>query len=298
VRRAALAATVAAAALATAATAAGQMDHAMHSAPAAGPAVSIGYASVAPTKIELVTGETVTWTNDSTRQHTVTADDGSFTSATLIPSDTYSRTFTAEGAIPYYCKLHPGIRGEVDVHDVVLDAQPLPAAPGKPFPLRGRTMAGLGGSVTIEGDDGTGFAEVASGGVSTDGSFAVTVTPRTSTSYRAVIGDKRSAPITLAVLDRTVNATATRAGKIVTVTATVTPAAPGATVVLQLRLPERFGWWPVQHLKLDKASKARFRLPLTRRVPARVALTLADGATRLATTPALAIPAPPARRGS
>jgi hypothetical protein len=93
--------------------------------------------------------------------------------------------------------------------------------------------------------------------------------------------------VRLLVLDRKVAASVTRHGRRVTVSASVTPATPGSTVVLQLRLPERFGWWPVARTKLDKASRARFTIPLTRHVPARVVLTLPDGATRLATSPAL-----------
>jgi hypothetical protein len=62
----------------------------------------------------------------------------------------------------------------------------------------------------------------------------------------------------------------------------VTPASPRATVVLQLRLPERFGWWPVRVARIDARSSAVFRLTLHRRLRARVVLTLADRATVLA----------------
>ena len=39
----------------------------------------------------------------------------------------------------------------------------------------------------------------------------------------------------------------------------VTPATPGSTVVLQLRLRDRFGWWPVQRHRLDRRSHTSFR---------------------------------------
>jgi hypothetical protein len=55
-------------------------------------------------------------------------------------------------------------------------------------------------------------------------------------------------------------------------------------VVLQLRLPERFGWWPVARRRLDARSRATWVLHPRRSVPARVVLTLADGATVLATS--------------
>ena len=36
------------------------------------------------------------------------------------------------------------------------------------------------------------------------------------------------------------------------------PASPGTRVVLQLRLRERFGWWPVARARLDRRSRAQF----------------------------------------
>ena len=64
--------------------------------------------------------------------------------------------------------------------------------------------------------------------------------------------------------------------------ANVTPASRGGHVVLQLFLPERFGWWPVQRDRLDAGSGAQFTVRTKRRLQARVVLTLPDGATRLA----------------
>jgi hypothetical protein len=64
----------------------------------------------------------------------------------------------------------------------------------------------------------------------------------------------------------------------------VTPAVPGGTVVLQLRLRERFGWWPTRTLRLDSRSHARFVIDRRVSAPARVALTLPDGGTVLATS--------------
>lgn len=49
-----------------------------------------------------------------------------------------------------------------------------------------------------------------------------------------------------------------------------------ATVVLQLYLKERFGWWPVATHRLDKRSRTTFR-PAQRGVRARVVLTLPNG---------------------
>jgi hypothetical protein len=64
--------------------------------------------------------------------------------------------------------------------------------------------------------------------------------------------------------------------------ARVVPAARGQRVVLQLHLPERFGWWPVRRARLDSRSRARFVIHTRRRVRARVLLTRADGVTPVA----------------
>ena len=60
-------------------------------------------------------GTTVTWTNNDTAPHTVTADDGSFTSVTLNKGDTYSKTFSTAGTYHYHCTIHSMMKAEVIV---------------------------------------------------------------------------------------------------------------------------------------------------------------------------------------
>jgi len=50
--------------------------------------VSIGFDAVAPQHLDVLLGDTVTWTNDSVRTHTVTADDGAFDSGRVVPTAT------------------------------------------------------------------------------------------------------------------------------------------------------------------------------------------------------------------
>jgi hypothetical protein len=95
--------------------------------------------------------------------------------------------------------------------------------------------------------------------------------------------------VQLLVLDRSVAATAARRGRRVVVSAVVAPASPGATVVLQLHLRRRFGWWPVRTTRLDRRSRAQIVLRLRHRYRARVLLTLPDGATQLASSGTLRI---------
>jgi plastocyanin len=259
------------------------IDHAIA---AAGVGLSMLVGSFSPTHVDVLAGDTVTWTNDSVRRHTATAQDGAWGSADVYPGETYARAFDATGAVAYYCRIHPFMRGEIDVHALLLSAPAEPGAPRRPYALNGRSSLPGGTAVSIEGDEGTGFRPVASTIVGGDGTFRASVVPAASTRYRAVAGAESSPPVQLLVLDRHITATATRhAGGRTTVRVRVEPASPHATVVLQLRLRERFGWWPVRQARLDHHSAATFRLNLPhRRLRARAVLTLADGATPLART--------------
>jgi plastocyanin len=281
-RRAVLA--IAAAALALgAATASAQMaheGHGMDAGPAA--AVSMSADAYAPAEVDVLAGDTVRWSNDSVRAHTVSADDGAWSSSRIVSSDTYSHRFDDPGSFAYYCKLHVFMRGVVNVERLLLDAPKEPGAPGRTYALHGRAALPAGSVVTVEADAGAGFQPVAQTPVGTDGAFAVDVVPQTSATYRAVSGSDASPPQRLLVLDRTIAAAGRTRGHRATVTATVAPASPGATVVLQLRLKERFGWWPVARAKVDHHSRASFRLRLAHRYAARAVLTLTDAATQLA----------------
>jgi len=174
------------------------------------------------------------------------------------------------------------MRGEVDVHNVLLAVPTEPGAPGRSYVLHGRSSAPSGTDVGIEADTGVGFKAAGHATVDADGSFTTQIEPTTTATYRAVVGDEASPAVQLLVLDRKVAASAGGKGHGVTVSARVAPASKGAPVVLQLRLPQHFGWWPVARAKLNGDSLARFSLRLAHRYPARVVLTLRDGATTLA----------------
>ncbi len=258
--------TVAVAALAAVAAAAGSSD------------VSVQYAAYQPVQTTALAGDTVMWHNASPRTHTVTADDGSF-AGSLYVGGMYSHSFDGPGAFTYHCTLHPEMHGEVDVYRLLLDTPSAAIAPGESYTLSGRAALPAGSTVTIQNDSSEG---VATASVGADGRFSATVRPTTSTSYRAVSGGDASPRVLLGVLDRKVRVAIARHGGRVVVGARVVPAARGQRVVLQLHLPERFGWWPVRRARLDSHSRARFVIHTRRRVRARVLLTRADGVTPVA----------------
>jgi plastocyanin len=257
-------------------------QHAPGAADAPAVAVSIGFAAVSPPRTDVVMGETVTWTNDSVRAHTVTADDRRFDSGRIVPQERFAHTFDELGEVAYHCSLHPFIRGVVGVHTVLLAAPDQAAAPNRPFPLSGRAALPAGTSVAIQADEGAGFAGVTTATVAADGTFAARVLPAASATYRAVAGAAVSPPVVLTVLDRQISFRAERGRGRLLIRTRVTPASPRAHVVLQLFLRDHFGWWPVQRGRLDHRSSTTFSLRLRRRVAVRVLLTLPDGATPLA----------------
>lgn len=78
-------------------------------------AVAIANFSFQPGSSAIAVGGTVTWTNNDSMPHTVTADDGSFNSGSIAPGATYSHTFSASGTVSYHCSFHPSMHGSVVV---------------------------------------------------------------------------------------------------------------------------------------------------------------------------------------
>jgi plastocyanin len=265
-------------------TASAQMSHDTHGAAGTEPAgtVSMLASAYMPAHTEVLIGDTLRWSNDSVRAHTVTAQNGAWSSPRVYSGESFTHRFDAAGSEAYYCTLHVFMRGVVDVHHVVLEPPTEPGAPGRTYALRGRAALPAGSTVGIEADTGSGFAAAANATVGANGAFSTDVVPSTTTTYRAVTTEETSPPVQLLVLDRKLTASGGGRGHRVVIDAAVAPASPGATVVVQLRLAERFGWWPVARAKLDHHSRARFALRLGHRYPARVVLTLRDGATQLA----------------
>jgi len=74
-----------------------------------------------PFEVTVNVGDTVTWSNDDTAAHTVTAGSaadgpsGVFDSSLFMAATTFSHTFEEEGEFPYFCMVHPWMEGMVIV---------------------------------------------------------------------------------------------------------------------------------------------------------------------------------------
>jgi plastocyanin len=89
-----------------------------------GPSVSINIVDAprvqskwgyAPATRKITAGTWVIWSNDGQDAHTVTAEDGTFDSGNLDPSEGFSWYFPQDGTWQYTCSLHPWMVGTIIV---------------------------------------------------------------------------------------------------------------------------------------------------------------------------------------
>jgi len=76
---------------------------------------SIDNFAFVPSRLNLKAGTAVIWTNKDDTAHTVTSDDGVFSSPVLDSNQTFQYTFGKAGKFPFHCKLHPMMTGVVVV---------------------------------------------------------------------------------------------------------------------------------------------------------------------------------------
>lgn len=68
-----------------------------------------------PDPVTIEEGGKVIWTNRDSAPHTATADDGSFDTGTIETGKLKSESFKQPGSYPYFCEIHPEMRGTVEV---------------------------------------------------------------------------------------------------------------------------------------------------------------------------------------
>jgi plastocyanin len=79
------------------------------------PGITIVDFGFSPTISDVPTGTEVTWSNEDSTGHTVSAVDGEFGSDTLGSGDAFSFSFKKAGLYAYRCSIHPEMEGTVRV---------------------------------------------------------------------------------------------------------------------------------------------------------------------------------------
>jgi len=68
-----------------------------------------------PLRVAIAAGTTVVWTNSDAMVHTVTSDDGRWSSGAIEPGATWRRRFDRPGTYTFHCTPHPFMKGVVVV---------------------------------------------------------------------------------------------------------------------------------------------------------------------------------------
>lgn len=247
--------------------------------------VYVQFSAYGPSQLDVLPGQTVKWSNVSTRTHTVTADDGLFDSGDVPGGANFSFTFSSIGTYRYHCTIHRGITGEIDVRRLTLGVLPTAAVPkGDPVEFDG-VSAAAGKTISIQRRvEGGRFTTIGHARVGANGRWTATLSAQATGDYRAISGRDSSEARRLLVSDRHVAVRATRHGLDVT----VTPSAPYAGLLVEEYIRDRFGWWPVSRGQTDYISEAEVHVRRPGLV--RVVLVDKDGWTPLATSRSVRFP--------
>lgn len=263
--------------------------------------VSMATAAFAPAQVDVLAGDTVVWRNNSQKTHNVKFETENFNSGRIAPRGAANHVFAVPGVYDYVCTIHDPMTGRVAVYPLLLSGPPKRRVRrGTAVALHVRAPEGAG-EVRIEADSGGGFVPVAVAGAADGGAHEgheepgavhASVVASETAVYSAVFSGGRSNELRIEVTDAPdLSARVRRAGRGRSlVTAAADPATPGARVVLQLKLRERFGWWPVARARLNRRSRASFRVRGNEGVPARVVLVGPDWATPLSQSRTLRLP--------
>jgi len=81
---------------------------------ATGQSVSITNFAFNPAMLNVAVGTQVTWTNNGSVAHTVTADQGAF-DGKVAPGESFAFTFAKPGTFAYHCSIHPSMKATVTV---------------------------------------------------------------------------------------------------------------------------------------------------------------------------------------
>ncbi len=218
--------------------------------------VSITDDTVIPGALVVAPSTEVVWQNHGRNRHTVTADDGSFGSASLFTGDEFTIYAPARpGLYAYHCIFHSYIRGTLTVSPVSLAVRS-PVDVGRRVVLRG-TVRGVsaGAPVSLERRVSGAWIGVVATTTNASGAFVATSAALTTrTIFRALAAGSVSPSVRVQV--RPVVAVSRHGARL---TVRVRPAVSRAAVHLE-RLDRGAHRWRHAASRLLSAGKAEFTL--------------------------------------
>ena len=84
---------------------------------AGGQSVAIRNFVYDPATVSIRVGESVRWTNYDAAPHDAVALSGSWKTPLLKVNESATQVYDAPGSYPYYCTVHPAMRGTVEVRE-------------------------------------------------------------------------------------------------------------------------------------------------------------------------------------
>jgi plastocyanin len=226
--------------------------------------VQITKSGFTPTATTITVGDTVTWHNADSANHQVVANDGSFASPVLKPTETYSFTFQKAGKVNYHDALATGNRGSVTVSapaaNVTLDSAAQRVIYGNSTRLSGVVTNQLVSEPVMLTSEpyGKGTQSLATTTTAANGAFTFGVSPTIQTSYTAHWRTTNSNPVTVNVAPR-VGFGLSGSRYVAKVTSDLTY---GGRWVLVQRRNALGGWHSVKRVFLGANSRAVFRMKL------------------------------------
>jgi plastocyanin len=256
---------------------------------AAGPTVAVPGRFYAPQQLNVLAGQTVTWRNDDTSDHTVTSPDAGFDSGRIGHGGTFSFTFDQPGVYEYACTIHRYMKGTVEVDTLGLQT-PDPVVAGGMAMLHGAAPPGTG-TVTLLRLVAGGATEPAGTALPDGaGAFAFTVPADAPARFRAESGELRSGEARLDVAPRLVLSARRVRGRRVSAHVSASPGQARGRVVLERYVAERYGWVRVRAATLGRDSASTFTVgPVQRRISLRARLAKPVGGYAAGVSPVVRV---------
>jgi plastocyanin len=225
--------------------------------------VQITKAGFTPVSTTISVGDTVTWHNADSANHQVVANDGSFASPVLKPTESFSFTFQKDGKVNYHDALATN-KGSVTVNapaaNVTLDSASQRVIYGSSTRLSGAVTNQLADQpVTLTSEPfGKGTQSLATATTAANGAFTFGVSPTIQTSYTAHWRTATSNPVTINVAPRVGFGVLGRRY----VAKVTSDLGYGGHWVLVQRRNALGGWHSVKRVFLGSSSRAVFRMRL------------------------------------